>query len=59
MEEPADGRVTFGEFASRWHAGLDLAPSTMVNYRRDLETPLLPTFEDPLLTDVSPADVAA
>ena len=51
--------MTFGEFASRWYAGLDLAPSTMGNYRRDLETHLLPTFEDTLLTDMFPADVAA
>jgi integrase len=46
--EPGED-VTFGMFASRWYAGLDLAPSTMVNYRRHLEEHLLPAFEHVLL----------
>jgi hypothetical protein len=31
------GDVTFGAYANRWYAGLDLAPSTMVNCARHLE----------------------
>lgn len=58
-KDPADGHLTFSQFANRWYAGLDLAASTMVNYRRDLETHLLPTFEDTPLADIFPADVDA
>jgi integrase len=50
---------TFGQFANRWYAGLDLAPSTMMNYRRHLEEHLLVAFQDTLLADLLPADVDA
>jgi hypothetical protein len=43
--DPAAGRVSFGEYASRWYAKQDLAASTMQNYRRHVEEHLLPKFE--------------
>lgn len=55
----AEGDMTFGAFANRWYAGLDLAPSTMMNYRRHLEEHILPAFEDALLTDMLGPDIDA
>jgi len=55
----ADVGLTFGAFANRWYAGLDLAPSTMVNCRRHLEEHLLPVFDDVLLADLLAADIDA
>jgi integrase len=43
--EAADG-PTFGEWASDWYGSLDLAPSTMENYKEHLELHVLPEFED-------------
>ncbi len=57
--DPGAGRITFGAYVSRWYAGLDLAASTMQNYRRHIEEHLLPTFEDVAVADIVPADVAA
>jgi hypothetical protein len=42
--DPSAGRITFGEYASRWYQAQDLAASTMQNYRRHIEEHLLPTF---------------
>jgi integrase len=52
-------QLTFGAYCNRWYSGLDLAPSTMTNYRNDVETHLLPAFQDVLLTALLPADIEA
>ena len=52
-------QLTFAQFANRWFAGLDLAPSTMVNYRRHIEEHLLPAFESVLLDGILTSDVDA
>lgn len=44
-KDPAAGQVTFGEWVNTWYAGLDLAASTMQNYRHHCEEHLLPEFE--------------
>jgi integrase len=56
--DPAAGRETFGEYANRWYAEQDLAASTMENYRRHIESHLLPAFENQSIGDISAADVA-
>jgi hypothetical protein len=43
-KDPRAGAVTFEEWAAEWYASLDVADSTMVNYRRHLEDHLLPFF---------------
>ncbi|MFF2645730.1 LacI family DNA-binding transcriptional regulator [Streptomyces niveus] len=53
------GQETFGEYASRWYAGQDLAASTMQNYKRHIEEHLLPDFEDKALMGILRTDVAA
>ncbi|MGW0833979.1 LacI family DNA-binding transcriptional regulator [Streptomyces prunicolor] len=58
-KDPAAGKVTFGEYASRWYAAQDLAASTMQNYRRHLEEHLLPEFEDRPLASIERTEVDA
>ena len=43
-KNPRAGEVTFETWAGDWYAGLDVAESTMVNYRRHLEDHLLRFF---------------
>jgi integrase len=57
--DPAAGRETFGEYVNRWYAVQDLAASTMENYRRHIESHLLPKFESHALGDISSVDVAS
>lgn len=56
---PVLGRITFGDYASRWYAAQDLAASTLQNYRRHIEEHLLPNFGDKWIADILTADVAA
>ncbi|MFG2777546.1 LacI family DNA-binding transcriptional regulator [Streptomyces prunicolor] len=58
-KDPTAGKVTFGEYASRWYAAQDLAASTMQNYRRHLEEHLLPEFEDRPLSSIERTEVDA
>lgn len=57
--DPSKGGITFGEYANRWYPALDLAPSTMQNYRRHLEEHLLPEFEEMPLGEIDAAAVDA
>jgi hypothetical protein len=50
---------TFGTYANEWYERLDLAASTMQNYRRRLEEHLLPAFEGRALAEISRADILA
>jgi integrase len=52
-------RVTFGVYVNGWYSRLDLAASTMQNYRRHIEEHLLPAFEDIAMADVLASDVTA
>jgi integrase len=58
-KDPAAGQMLLGEYANRWYAGLDLAPSTMQNYRRHLEEHILPEFGERPLAEILRADVDA
>jgi len=51
------GREMFGDYVNRWFARQDLALSTMENYRRHLESHLLPAFEKSAVADISVADI--
>jgi integrase len=57
--DPSLGRITFGEYASRWYDAQDLAASTLQNYRRHIEEHLLPTFDDVPIGDILAADIDA
>jgi integrase len=58
--DPADSQMTFGQWANRWYAGLQLAPSTMANIRECIEVHLLRAeFAGKLLAAITSADVDA
>ncbi|RKN74624.1 LacI family DNA-binding transcriptional regulator [Streptomyces klenkii] len=59
-EEPdVQPAMTFGEYVNQWYAGLELAASTMQNYKRHVENHLLPEFGAKALADITRADVGA
>jgi hypothetical protein len=49
-KEEAKDELTFGQWAGAWYNGLDLAPSTMANYKSHLEL-ILATFQDSPMTE--------
>lgn len=53
----ANRRATFGEYVISWYNRLDLAASTMQNYRRHIENHLLPTFEGSNVSGITHEDV--
>ena len=55
--DPSAGGITFAEWAQEWHAGLDLAESTMANLARHLEDHLLPAFGAMPLRDIDAAAI--
>ena len=57
--DPSAGRITFGEYVSRWYEAQELALSTMENYRRHIEDHLLPAFESMEVGAITLADVEA
>jgi len=50
-------RITFGEYVRSWFGRLDLAASTMQNYRRHIENHLLPAFEQFVMREMLAEDV--
>lgn len=56
-KDPSAGQILFGVYANTWYGGLELASSTMQNYRRHLEEHLLPEFENCPLADITPGDI--
>jgi integrase len=56
--EPEEG-MTAGQWAPVWYAGLNLSPGTMSNYKRSLETRILPRFQDEPLASILPPHVDA
>lgn len=57
--DPNLGQETFGTYARRWFADVDLAPSSMQNYRHHLEEHLLPYFEEMPLKGIGGSEVRA
>lgn len=57
--DPRSGRTTFADYAGRWYAAQDLAPSTMQNLKRHIEEHLLPAFQTWALADITSLDVDA
>ncbi|MEV0570212.1 LacI family DNA-binding transcriptional regulator [Dactylosporangium sp. NPDC050588] len=55
----ASDPMTFGAYANVWFDRLDLAPSTMQNYRNRLEEHLLPAFQEHELRSITEAEVRA
>lgn len=55
---PPGPGVTFGNWARRWAAGLDLRPSTLASYRASVRNHLVPHLGRRPVRDITPHDVA-
>ncbi|MFE2046625.1 LacI family DNA-binding transcriptional regulator [Streptomyces sp. NPDC059477] len=55
--DPKLGHETFAEYANRWYGELELAPSTMQNYKHHIEEHLLPHFGDLTLKQIDKSEV--
>ncbi|MFL4905599.1 LacI family DNA-binding transcriptional regulator [Streptomyces sp. MMS24-I2-30] len=58
-KDPDKGLETFAEYVERWFDDVDLASTSMDNYRRDIEGHLLPEFGDKPLKSITARDVSA
>ena len=58
-KDPEKGLETLGQYVERWFDDLDLASTTMDNYRRDIEGHVLPEFADKPLKDITARNVTA
>src|SRR5450756_1777222 len=61
LKEPAEDQaaLTFRQWAGAWYDGLDLAPSTMANYKEHLELHINPRFGDEPLPGILPPHIDA
>src|SRR5260370_390396 len=57
--DPRAGEITLAEWAGQWWQGLDLAASTMRNYRRHLDGHILPEFGSRPLRGIVRTDIDA
>src|SRR6266536_335965 len=57
--DPRAGEITLAEWAGQWWQGLDLAASTMRNYRRHLDGHILPEFGSRPLGGIVRTDIDA
>ena len=57
LERTIDRPLLLAEYADAWLAGRDLKPRTRAHYRKILDTRVLPTFGDRVLSDITPVDV--
>ncbi|PWG08749.1 LacI family transcriptional regulator [Streptomyces sp. V2] len=55
--DPKSGLETFADYVNRWFAALELAPSTMQNYKNHIEHHLLPYFGEKILKEITKTDV--
>ncbi|GAA2666222.1 tyrosine-type recombinase/integrase [Actinoplanes palleronii] len=54
----AAGRTLFADYVNEWFDRLDLAVSTLQNYRRAIEDHILPAFQEYAVAAITSADVA-
>jgi integrase len=56
--DPRAGRITLTEWVNLWFPTLDLEPTTLSNYRYQIEVHILPEFGDRALMSLTPEDIA-
>lgn len=57
--DPKAGQVTLTEWVNLWFPTLDLEPSTLSNYRYQIEVHILPAFGDRALASLTREEIAA
>jgi hypothetical protein len=53
------GRITLTEWVNQWYPALDLEPTTLSNYRYQIEVHILPAFGNRALASITAEEVSA
>src|ERR1700749_5162976 len=56
--DPRAGRITLTEWVNQWYPALDLEPTTLSNYRYQIEVHILPTFGNRALASITAEEVS-
>ena len=57
--DPRAGRITLTEWVNQWYPALDLEPTTLSNYRYQIEVHILPAFGHRALASITAEEVSA
>jgi hypothetical protein len=57
--DPRAGKITLTEWVNQWYPALDLEPTTLSNYRYQIEVHILPTFGNRALASITAEEVSA
>src|SRR6266702_4452685 len=57
--DPHAGKITLTEWVNQWYPALDLEPTTLSNYRYQIEVHILPAFGNRALASITPEEVSA
>ena len=57
--DPRAGRITLTEWVNQWYPALDLEPTTLSNYRYQIEVHILPAFGNRALASITAEEVSA
>ena len=57
--DPRAGRITLTEWVNQWYPALDLEPTTLSNYRYQIEVHILPAFGHRALASITSEQVSA
>jgi integrase len=57
--DPRAGKITLTEWVNQWYPALDLEPTTLSNYRYQIEVHILPAFGNRALASITAEEVSA
>jgi integrase len=57
--DPQAGQLSLTDWVNRWYPALDLEPTTLSNYRYQIEVNILPDFGHRALASLTPEEIAA
>jgi integrase len=57
--DPRAGQLSLTDWVNRWYPALDLEPTTLSNYRYQIEVNILPEFGHRSLSSLTPEEIAA
>src|SRR6266568_1517198 len=57
--DPKAGQITLTQWVNTWYPALDLEPTTLSNYRYQIEVHILPAFGDRVLKSLTREEIAA
>ena len=57
--DPRAGKITLTDWVNQWYPALDLEPTTLSNYRYQIEVHILPVFGNRALASITAEEVSA